>query len=196
MIGTPTICQLSQQPVHPPENISPIGFSSISGLNQITTVSWYTMNKIKTTNIPKFLLLSGLLMASLSACSAAKTASDAPNSTSNNGVVSAEKNVQATQADAQDATRKKQLEADIRSREQRNNMGGDPQKRAEEDLASEVRSKLEANIPRGKLTVTAEKSDITVAGVVGTQAQLDKIKPLAMEIKGVRSVTVKAVVNP
>ena len=36
----------------------------------------------------------------------------------------------------------------------------------------------------------------TVAGVVKTQGQLDKIKPLAMEIKGVRSVMVKAVVKP
>jgi hyperosmotically inducible periplasmic protein len=154
------------------------------------------MNKITKTSITKFLLLGGLLVATLGACNAAKTAPDAPNSTSNDGAVSAEKNGQATQADAQSATRKKQLEADIRSREQRNNMGGNPQKRAEEDLASEVRSKLEANIPRGKLTITAKKADITVAGVVATQAQLDKIKPLAMEIKGVRGVTVKAIVNP
>jgi hyperosmotically inducible periplasmic protein len=168
----------------------------MSGLNQITIMNWYTMNKIaKSSSIPT-LLISGLLVATLSACNAAKTASDAPNSTKDNGVVAVEKNGQATQADAQDATRKKQLEADIRSREQRNNMGGDPLKRAQEDLASEVRSKLEANIPRGKLTVTAEKSEITVAGVVANQAQLDKIKPLAMEIKGVRGVTVKAIVNP
>jgi hyperosmotically inducible periplasmic protein len=154
------------------------------------------MNKITKISIPKFLLLSGLLVTTMGACNAAKTASDAPNSTKDNGAVAVEKNGQATQADAQNATRKKQLEADIRSREQRNNMGGDPLKRAQEDLASEVRSKLEANIPRGKLTVTAEKSEITVAGVVANQAQLDKIKPLAMEIKGVSSVTVKAVVNP
>jgi hyperosmotically inducible periplasmic protein len=143
------------------------------------------MNKITKISIPKFLLLSGLLVTTMGACNAAKTASDAPNSTKDNGTVAVEKNGQATQADAQNATRKKQLEADIRSREQRNNMGGDPLKRAQE-----------ANIPRGKLTVTAEKSEITVAGVVANQAQLDKIKPLAMEIKGVSSVTVKAVVNP
>jgi hyperosmotically inducible periplasmic protein len=154
------------------------------------------MNKIKVTNAPKFLLLSGLLIVALTACNTAKTTSDAPSSTNTNGDVSAAKNQQPIQADAQDATRKRQLEADIRSREQRNNMGGDPQKRAEADLASEVRSKLEANIPRSKLTVTAEKSEITVAGVVATQSELDKIKPLAMEIKGVRGVTLKAVVNP
>ena len=77
-----------------------------------------------------------------------------------------------------------------------NNMGGNPQKRAEGDLASEVRSKLETNIPSGKLTVSAKNAEITVAGVVKTQEQLDKIKPLAMEITGVRSVMVKAVVKP
>ena len=75
-------------------------------------------------------------------------------------------------------------------------MGGDTQKRAEGDLASEVRSKLEANIPRGKLTVEAKNSEITVSGAVSNQEQLNKIKPLAMEIKGVRSVVVKAVVKP
>jgi hyperosmotically inducible periplasmic protein len=154
------------------------------------------MNKITKTSLSQFLLISGLLVMSLSACTDAKTTADAPSSTNNNGTVSAEKNSQANQSDAQSATRKKQLDADIRAREQRNNMGGDPLKRAEDDLASEVRSKLEANIPGGKLTVTAKKSEVIVAGVVATQAQLDKIKPLAMEIKGVTSVTVKAAVNP
>lgn len=154
------------------------------------------MNKIAKMSIPNSLFIVSFLMLPLSACTVAKTASDAPTSTNDNGAASTDKNGQETQEDAQSETRKKQLEADIRSREQRNNMGGDPQQRTEDDLASEVRSKLEANIPSGKLTVTAEKSDITVAGVVTTQAQLDKIKPLAMEIKGVSGVTVKAVVNP
>jgi osmotically-inducible protein OsmY len=58
-----------------------------------------------------------------------------------------------------------------------------------------VRSKLEANIPRGKLTVAANDAEVTVTGVVSNQEQLDKIKPLAMEIKGVRSVVVKAVIK-
>jgi hyperosmotically inducible periplasmic protein len=154
------------------------------------------MNKITKTSVSQFLLISGLLIVSLSACTDAKTTADAPASTSNNATVSAGKNSQANQSDAQSATRKKQLDADIRAREQRNNMGGDPLKRAEGDLASEVRSKLEANIPGGKLTVAAKKSDVTVAGVVATQAQLDKIKPLAMEIKGVTNVEVKAIVKP
>lgn len=154
------------------------------------------MNKITkiTSTLP--LLFSVLLIATVSACSDPKTSSDAPNSTDNNGQVSTTENGEATQDDAQSDTRRRQLDADIRAREQRNNMGGDSQERAEADLASEVRSKLEANIPRGKLTVTAKGADVTVSGVVPTQAELDKIQPLAMEIKGVDEVMVKAVVNP
>lgn len=154
------------------------------------------MNNIRKTSSYSGLILSVLLIASVSACSGAKTSSDAPNSTENNGQISSTKNRQATQNDAQSDTRRKQLNADIKAREQRNNMVGDPQKRSEADLSSEVRSKLEANIPRGKLTVTAENADITVSGVVPTQNELDKIKPLAKEIKGVNNVTVKVVVNP
>lgn len=154
------------------------------------------MNKLTKISSTLPLLLSVLLMASISACGGAKTTSDAPNSTDKNGPVSAEKNQKPTQDDAQSVTRRNQLNSDIRAREQRNNMGGDSQKRAEGDLASEVRSKLEANIPRGKLTVTAKNAEVTVSGVVRTQDELNKIGPLAMEIKGVKSVTVKAVVTP
>ncbi len=136
------------------------------------------------------------LLITLTACSDAKTSSDAPNSTETNGQVSTMKDGKATQDDAQNETRKKQLEADIRAREQRNNMGGDPLKRAEEDLSSEVRSKLEANIPKGKLTISAKNDEVTVSGVVSTKEQLDKIKPLAMQIKGVKNVVVKATVSP
>jgi hyperosmotically inducible periplasmic protein len=141
-------------------------------------------------------LLSVFLLVTLSACDTSKTASDAPSSTANNGQVSTEKNGKTTQNDAESDVRKKQLEADIRAREQRNNVGGDPKKRADEDLSSEVRSKLEANIPKGKLTVSAKNADVTVSGVVSTQAELDKIKALGMEIKGVKSVIVKATVTP
>ncbi len=154
------------------------------------------MNKIAKISSTLPLLLGVLLMASISACSATKTASNAPDSTDDNGQVSTAEEGKNTQDDAQSETRRKQLNADIQAREQRNNLGGDPQKRNEGDLASEVRSKLEANIPRGKLTVSAENANVTVSGVVTTQEELNKIKPLAMEIKGVRSVVVKAIVNP
>ena len=154
------------------------------------------MNKITKTTSFSTLLMGVSLVIVLSACSDAKTASDAPRTTETNAPMTTDKNVKTTQDDAQSEVRKKQLEADIRAREQRNNAGGDPQKRAEGDLASEVRSKLEANIPNGKLTVTAKDADVTIAGVVPKQEQLDKIKALAMEIKGVKTVTVKAVVSP
>jgi hyperosmotically inducible periplasmic protein len=141
------------------------------------------------------LLLNLLLMGSISACNEAKTSSDAPSATESTAPVTTT-NDKATKDDAQSDTRRKQLNADIRAREQRNNVAGDPQKRTQGDLASEVRSKLEANIPNGKLTILANDAKITVSGTVKTQEQLDKIKPLAMEIKGVSDVIVKAVIVP
>jgi len=154
------------------------------------------MNKITKIGFTLPILLVFLLTVTISACKEVKTTVDAPNSTNTNGQVVTEKQSDKTQNDAQSETRRKQLNADIQAREQRNKMGGDTQKRAEGDLASEVRSKLEANIPRGKITVEAKNAEVTVSGVVSNQEQLNKIKPLAMEIKGVRSVVVKAVVQP
>lgn len=154
------------------------------------------MNKIYQRNVTIPLLLSCLLVATISACSTTKTATDAPSSTETNGKVPVAENAQSTQDDAQSDVRKKQLEADIRAREQRNKIAGDPEKRTEADLASQVRSKLEANIPDGKLTVEAKNADLTISGVVKTKAQLDKIEPLAKQIKGVEKVIVKAVMAP
>ncbi len=152
------------------------------------------MNKIAK-NISTPLLLGVLLTATISACSQ-KTTADAPSSTDTNGGVATAENPKTNQDDAGSETRKKQLAADIRAREQRNNMGGDPQKRTEADLASEVRDKLEANIPNSKLVVVAKAADVTISGLVKTQAQLAKIKPLVMEIKGVKSAIVNATVTP
>ncbi|HEY9688801.1 MAG TPA: BON domain-containing protein [Coleofasciculaceae cyanobacterium] len=149
------------------------------------------------TRIVLSLIIGVALMGNLSACgNNAKTDSEAPNSTNNNGQVSTANNGDETEKDAQSKLRQNQVNADIRAREQRNNAGGDQQKRAEEDLASEVRSKLEANLPFSKLTVSAKDANVTISGVVKNQGHLDRIKPLAMEIKGVRTVTVKAVVAP
>lgn len=141
------------------------------------------------------LLLNFLLMANISACNEAKTSSDAPSAAESSAPVATTDN-KSTKDDAQSETRRKQLDADIRAREQRNNVAGDPQKRTQGDLASEVRSKLEANIPDGKLTIVANEAKVTVSGTVKTQEQLEKIKPLAMAIKGVDSVMVTAVVIP
>jgi osmotically-inducible protein OsmY len=140
------------------------------------------------------LLLGGFLLVSTAACNNAKTASDAPNSTSNNGSVPSAQDAKNAQNDATNDVRKKQIESDIRAREQRNDTGGDQMKRADGDLQSEVRGKLEANIPNGKLTVDSKNGAVTVAGSVPNQAQLAKIEPLTKEIKGVKSVAVKATV--
>ncbi|MCF4965620.1 BON domain-containing protein [Nostoc sp. CMAA1605] len=104
---------------------------------------------------------------------------------------------QEAQQDAQSELRRRQLNEDIRAREQRNNATGGDQERAGGDLASEVRSKLEANIPNGQLTVNAkEDGTVTVSGTVNNQEQLAKIEPLAKEIKGVTQVIVNATVAP
>lgn len=142
------------------------------------------------------LLLSSVLLVSVAACNNAKTASDAPNSTDTNGQVPKAENAQNSQKDATSEVRKKQMEADIRAREQRNDAGGDQMKRADGDLESEVRTKLEANIPNGKLTVDSKDANVTVSGTVPTQAQLAKVEPLAKQIKGVKNVVVKATVAP
>ncbi|MDP8965350.1 MAG: BON domain-containing protein [Cyanobacteriota bacterium] len=141
-------------------------------------------------------LLSGVLLLGTVACSeAAKTSADAPNSTEKPAEAPKADNVQTTKEDGQSETRRKQLNADIKAREERNNVAGDPTKRASDDLESEVRSKLEANIPDGALTVEAEDDGtVTIAGTVLKQEQLAKIEPLAKKIKGVKTVNVKATV--
>ncbi|MBD2178624.1 BON domain-containing protein [Pseudanabaena sp. FACHB-1998] len=150
------------------------------------------------------LLLTNFLLVTVVACTDARTSADAPNPNSNptSGSTSSQntqstsspsaspQNTQAAANDAQDETRKRQLESDIRAREQRT---GDSTNRPDTDLASEVRSKLEGNIPKGNLTIESKDANIVVSGTVPSMAELDKIKALAMEIKGVKTVTIKAV---
>jgi osmotically-inducible protein OsmY len=141
-------------------------------------------------------VLSGFLMVAASACSTAKTTSDAPNSTDKTGQAPTSEGTQTAQNDAQNDVRQKQLDSDIRAREQRNDATGGDADRADGDLQSEVRSKLEANIPNSKLAVDAKDGTVTISGTVQTQDQLSKIEPLAKEIKGVKSVDNKATVSP
>lgn len=141
------------------------------------------------------LFLGSLLVAGLAACNA-KTASDAPNSTANNGQPPTTNTANTNKNDATSQVRKNQIESDIRAREQRNKAMGNPNERADGDLESEVRGKLEANIPKSKLTVDAKDGAVTVAGTVPTQNDLNKIDPLSRQIKGVKSVAVKATVAP
>jgi len=144
------------------------------------------------------ILLSGILLFGAAACSeGAKTSADAPNSTTENSPSAPPAEaVQKTQGDATSDIRKAQANSDIRAREQRNNVTGGDATRAEGDLESEVRSKLEVNITKGALTVDAKDGVVTVGGTVQNQADLAKIERLAKEIKGVTQVNVTAVVAP
>lgn len=140
-------------------------------------------------------LLSSVLLFGAAACSDnAKTSADAPNSTNESPEAPKAESVQKTKEDGIDETRRKQLNADIKAREERNNITGGDTKRADGDLKSEVRSKLEANLPDSQLTVEAEDGVVVVAGTVLKQEQLAKIEPLAKQIKGVKTVNVKATV--
>ncbi|MHC5599134.1 MAG: BON domain-containing protein [Nostoc sp.] len=143
-------------------------------------------------------LISGLLVFGVAACdNASKTSESAPNNANEAPATPTAKTTEASQQDAQSEVRRKQADADIRAREQRNNATGGDAKRAKGDLASEVRSKLEVNIPKGVLTVNAADDGIvTVGGTVNNQKELAKIEPLAKQIKGVKSVIVKATVVP
>ncbi|WP_127078393.1 BON domain-containing protein [Dulcicalothrix desertica] len=144
------------------------------------------------------LFISSVLALGTAACQQpAKTSADAPNPATDVNQVQAPNagSTQAAKEDAQSEIRRNQLDADIRAREQRNNIVNDgaATNRAAGDLASQVRSKLEANIPNGALAVKGEENGtVTVTGTVPKKAQLEKIEPLAKEIKGVTNVVVNA----
>lgn len=144
------------------------------------------------------ILISGILLFGAAACSdGAKTSVDAPNSTTENrNSPPPAETVQKTQGDATSDVRKAQANSDIRAREQRNNVTGGDAIRADGDLKSEVRSKLEVNITKGQLTVDAKDGAVTVGGTVPSQNDLAKIEPLAKEIRGVKTVNVTATVAP
>jgi len=143
-------------------------------------------------------LISCVLLFGAAACdNVAKTDSDAPEPGEVTEVPTPAQ-TQGAKEDGQSEVRRDQLNSDIRAREQRDQAaGGVTTDRTAEDLASEVRSKLEANIPGGKLTVKGtEEGTVTVSGTVNNQDQLAKIQPLAKEISGVKNVIVNAVVAP
>ncbi len=141
------------------------------------------------------ILLTSLLLFGSVAC-AAKTSTSSPDSVTDSDRNLTESGAEMNQDDASSESRKRQLDSDIRSREQRNDITGGDTIRADGDLQSEVRSKLEANLPASELTVEAEDGAVAIAGTVVAQDQLSKIEPLAREIKGVKSVTVNAKVVP
>lgn len=143
-------------------------------------------------------ILSSVLVFAAAACSeVSKTSTNAPDSTNPTNVQAPDaETAQKNQADATSDVRRSQANADIRAREQRNNIGGNPLARADSDLASEVRSKLEVNLPASSLAVKSENGIVTISGTVPNQKQLARIESLAKEIKGVKGVSVKATVAP
>lgn len=153
------------------------------------TVSENKMKKLAT------LVLGGILLFGSAACSdTAKTSSEAPDSVG--GSVEEASKVEETKEDAQSEIRQDQLNSDIRAREQRNDIIGDQTDRADADIASEVRSKLEANIPRAKLVVEADDGVVSIGGTVPDQKEYKTIEPLAKEILGVKSVKTDVKVVP
>lgn len=143
-------------------------------------------------------LITGVLLIGTVACEngVEKTSTNAPNSTNETTEAPTADTAQTTQNDATSEVRRDQLNSDIRAREQRNNVTGGDADRADADLESEVRSKLEANLPASQLAIESEEGAVTVSGTVPTPEQLNRIEPLAKEIKGVQSVTNKATVAP
>jgi hyperosmotically inducible periplasmic protein len=142
-------------------------------------------------------LISSILLLGAVGCDVARTSGDAPTDP-NDGAAKVEDATKVTETkdDGQGEVRRKQLESDIRAREQRNEIAGDPKVRADSDLESEIRSKLEANIPRSQLTVEAKDGNAKIIGTVPSQEEYDKIMPLAKEIKGVNQVTMEVKVVP
>lgn len=143
-----------------------------------------------------FIVGSLLVVGAVGCQDTAKTSSDAPD-TAGETVSSPEPNeAEKIQEDATSEVRKDQLNSDIRAREERNNATGGDTDRADGDLQSEVRSKLEANLPASQLGVEAEDGAVTVSGTVPTDEQLQRVETLAKEIKGVKSVKVDVQVKP
>jgi hyperosmotically inducible periplasmic protein len=149
-------------------------------------------------NAKKVIPALAVVVLAMAGCTTAKTSSDAPNSTSSQVDSPTVDSAKTTEKDATSDVRRNQLNSDIRAKEQRNNTfnNGQASNRSSEDLASEVRAKLEANLPASALTVTAKDGVVNIAGSVPTKAQYDRISSLAKGIKGVTSVNMKVAIAP
>ncbi|MBW4664376.1 MAG: BON domain-containing protein [Chroococcus sp. CMT-3BRIN-NPC107] len=143
-----------------------------------------------------FIIGSLLVFGAVGCQDTAKTSSDAPDNAGETVASPETDNAEQIQNDATSEIRRDQLNSDIRAAEQRNNATGGDANRSEGDLQNEVRSKLEANLPASQLGVEAEDGVVTVSGTVPTEEQLQRVEPLAKEIKGVTSVKVDVQVKP
>lgn len=141
-----------------------------------------------------FALAAGLLSLT-NGCDLARTSNEAPKSTDAETTNPAQ--VEATKEDATSEIRQDRLSSDIRAREERNDLLGEQDEKFDSDLESQVRAKLEANIPRSKLSVEAEDGAVKIFGTVPNEREFETIEPLAKEIVGVKSVTLHVqVVEP
>jgi hyperosmotically inducible periplasmic protein len=146
-----------------------------------------------------FIPVFSIVLLAMTGCQqVAKTSNEAPDSAASQVETPSTNSAKSNQDDAGSKVRRDQLNSDIRAREQRNNTvnKGQAMSRSDNDVASEVRSKLEANLPASALAVTAKDGAVMVTGTVPTQAQFDRIGGLAKEIKGVSAVTMKVAVAP
>jgi hyperosmotically inducible protein len=147
--------------------------------------------------LPTFVLTGVLLLGAFACSDVSKTSSDAPNSTEEVPATPDAETVENSQQDAQSQVRRDQLNSDIRAREERDQITGGSENRTEDDLESEVRSKLEANIPKSQLAVEAtEDGTVTVSGTLPNEQDLQKIEPLAKQIRGVKAVVNKVTYAP
>lgn len=149
------------------------------------------MNRLAT------ILLSSTLLFGAVACDTARTSADAPDSVEEGPAgVEDPAQVEDTLEDATSEIRQEQLDSDIRAREERNDVFGEQEVRDDSDLESEVRAKLEANIPRSKLTVEAENGVVAIVGTVPSEREYETIEPLAREITGVDDVNIEVEIVP
>ncbi|MFP5271112.1 BON domain-containing protein [Coleofasciculus sp.] len=143
------------------------------------------------------LCLTGVLSLGVSACGdVARTSNSAPDSINEVANPPDLDTVLRNESDATNPIRRAQANADIRAREQRYNVFREGQERSDSNVQSEVRSKLEVNLATSQLAVQANQGIVTVTGYVQTQENLERIEPLAREIRGVRDVNVQAEVGP
>lgn len=142
------------------------------------------------------LLLGSALLFGTVACDVARTSADAPTDLEDGAVVENATEVEETKEDANSEVRQDQLGSDIRAREQRNDVAGEQGERNDSDIESEIRAKLEANIPRSKLTVQAKDGNVAIVGTVPSQKEYESIMPLAQEITGVNEITMEVKVMP
>jgi hyperosmotically inducible periplasmic protein len=87
--------------------------------------------------------------------------------------------------DASSEMRQKQLESDIRAREQRY---GTTRKISDGDLESLIRDKLELNLQERSLEVQAKQGNVVLKGKVASKAEADLAMRLAKGTRGVKQV--------